>query len=77
MLDKRCIWWLLVHWLELCEEGKEIIDYYNQIPAFIIVTEYKTVYWFLPRACWIGLGFFFHAMKIRYTGTLVKIIRQP
>jgi hypothetical protein len=43
----------------------------------ILVTEYKTVHWFLPRACWIGLGFFFHAMKIRYTGILVKIMRQP
>jgi hypothetical protein len=31
----------------------------------------------LPRARWIGLGFFFQEMKIRYTGTLEKIMRQP
>jgi hypothetical protein len=25
----------------------------------------------------MGLGFFFQAMKTKYTGTLEKIIRQP
>jgi hypothetical protein len=65
-------------WNFVRKEGrKEMINYYKYIPTFMLVTEYKTVYCFLPRACWIGLGFCFHEMKIRYTGTLVNIIRQP
>jgi hypothetical protein len=52
-------------------------NYYKYIPKFIVPTEYKTQYWFLPRYRWTDFGFCFHAMKIRYTGTLVKIIRQP
>ena len=54
-----------------------MIIYYTQIPTFILVTEYNSVHWSLPRDCWIGLGFCFHEMKIRYTGTLDKIIRKP